>query len=327
MIAAMLLSACAEAEQASAPTEPSDEPAPYRAITAIDHSVVEPDEAAAMSQSDRAAFRALTDALLAREEQMTLDVDPSRVAFLLELLHESPYAFFASDFRADGTQVAFTYAYGAQEQQRMQELMDSELLAIANDKAAPGDNELDVILKIYCAVAHRIEYDLQREDNKQLGSPLFDYPADEVYKALSDGKGLCYGFAYVMRYALLQRGIDAFCVYGDCLARQAGHEWVVFRLGDHYYHCDPAWDRASGEYAKLLHFGKTDGEREADTLVVRDFSSYHEAEYPAVVCDDDRFDFFRDIIRFSYVDGHRFYLENRDGDGVLFDTETFEIIR
>ena len=326
---ALVLGACGQADPASVPdpdpTDATEYPAAYRAITAIDHSVLEPDERAALTQEELAAYRVLTDALLARDDQAILDVDASRTEYLLDLLRESPYYFFASDAKAEGICVKFTYAYSAGEQQRMQELMDSELLEIANKYAAPDDNELDIVLKIYSAVTHRIRYDLEREDNKQLGSPLFDYPADEVYKALRDGKSLCYGFAYIMRYALLQRGIDAFCVYGDCLAREAGHEWVVFRYDGQYYHCDPAWDRAEDEYAKLLHFGKTDGERIADTLVMRDFSEYHEADYPAVVCSDDRFEIFRDIVRFSYANGHCFYIENRKGKEAFFDTETFTV--
>lgn len=333
--AALLLTSCTAApsgasageaaeETAATPTE-AETAAPDGMLSAIDHSVVEPDELAAMTDGEAAAYRALTDALLAREESVTLDADAERVEFLLELLHESPYYFFAESVDAQGTQVTFRYAYTAQEQQEMQELMDSALLSIVNCDAAPDDNELDTILKIYSAVTHRIEYDLEREDNKELGSPLFDYPADEVYKALRDGKALCYGFAFVMRYALLQRGIDAFCVYGECRSHEQGHEWVVFRLGDRYYHCDPAWDRASDNNVKLIHFGKTDDERTADTLYPRDFAEYHEAVYPAFVCDDERFGIFRNVVSFSYTGGHCFYIEDRDGNGAVFDTESFTV--
>ena len=331
LTAAVLLSACSGQEEAKEPTAPPSQlmtteyPAePAAGIAAIDHCAVEPDERAAMSDSDRAQYRRLMDAMLGREERVTLDTQPSRMDFLLELLHESPYYFFTSDVRVSGTTVAFTYAFSAREQQEMLDFMDGELLGIANSSASPEDNALDTILKIYAAVGGRISYDTEREDNKQLGSPLFDYPADELYKALRDGRSLCYGFAYVMRYALLQRGIDAFCVYGECTARGMAHEWVIFCCDGSYFHCDPAWDRGEGT-AKLLYFGATDRERALDTLMPRDFADYHDPAYGVVVCDDERFSVFRGIVSYFSLGAHRFLLEDRKGNRTVFNTEDFSV--
>lgn len=326
LTAALLLSACAAQDTPAVQTEPTEYvPQPYRAITAIDHAVTEPDERAAMTDDDREQFRVLMEAMLAREPEIVLDTDEERMDLFTELLRESPYYFFVSDMTVSDTSVRFAYAYGEEEQRRMLTFMDEELLRIANSDASPDDNELDVILKVYAAVCGRIEYDTRREDNKQLGSPLFDYPADELYKALRDGRGLCYGFAYVLRCALLQRGIDAFCVYGQCRARDMGHEWVIFRLDGAYFHCDPAWDRASDEAAKLLHFGTTDLERENDTLEMRPFGEYHLSGYGAVRCTDKRFDIFRSVFRFTWLDGHRYLLEDKNGGRTIFNSEDFSL--
>lgn len=328
--AVMLLSACAGEKTQQVPTlsvQPTAQTTteyptqPVAGIAAIDHCVVEPDERAAMSESDREQYRVLMDAMLSRAPSVTLDTEASRMDFLMELLRESPYFFFTSDVSITVTTVGFSYAYSADKQRRILAFMDEALLDIANHDASPDDNALDTILKVYAAVGSRIDYDTDREDNKQLGSPLFDYPADELYKALRDHKSLCYGFAYVLRYALLQRRIDAFCVYGQCTAREMGHEWVVFRYDGAYFHCDPAWDRGDGT-AKLMHFGTTDLEREQDTLLPRAFSDYHAGEY-VVVCDDERFSIFRGVVSYSYLDGHRFLLEDRKGNRTVFNTEDF----
>ena len=321
LIVALALSACAPSGQ----PDTTGYREPYRAVTAIDHAVTEPDERAALSDAEKRAFDRLTQAMLAREEEVTLDAGEERIAFLLDILRESPYYFFVKKADVQGCTVRFDYAYPAAEQAQMQAMMDRELLAIVNADAQPEDNALDTILKLYYAVGHRIVYDTEREDNKELGSPLFDYPADEVYKALRDGKGLCYAFAYVFRYALMQRGIDAFCIYGECRAHDMGHEWVIFCLDGEWYHCDPSWDRASMGYAKLLHFGKTDDERRVDTLAPRAFEEYHESAFPAPECTDERFGIFRGIVRFSYIREHRYYLEDRDGKEYIFDTEDFSL--
>ena len=329
LAAALVLSACSGQNDPPSPTEQTEPaaaaPTEIAPITAIDHTVVEPDESAVMTPADREAFRQLMDAMLSRADSVTLDTDVQQTDFLLELLHESPYYFFVSDLTAEGTTVRFAYRYSQAEQTEMQRFMDTELLAIANHLSEPDDNALDVILKVYAAVCGRLEYDTDRNEDKQLGSPLFDYPADEVYRALRDNKCLCYGFAYVLRYALLQRGIDAFCVYGECRARDMGHEWVMIRWDDAYFHCDPAWDRASEGKAKLMHFGKTDAEREADTIALRPFAEYHCAGYAVPECTDGRFGIFRGAVCFTCLGDHRYRLEDRNGGVTIFDTRDFSV--
>jgi len=320
LTAALLLSACT-AEQPT--TEYTAEA--YPAITEVDHCVVEPDARAVMTDDDHEQYRALMEGMLAHRPAVETSAAGERLDRLMDLMRRSPYYFFVREAETTDGAVHFDYAYPAAEQAKMLLQLDTAIMEIANANADPDDNELDVILKIYGAVTHRIEYDSKREDNKELGSPLFEYPDREVYNALTEGEALCYGFAFVMRFALLQRGIDAFCVYGQCHAHNMGHEWVIFRYDGQYFHCDPAWDRASSGYAKLIHFGKTDDERVADTVIARPFIEYHEESFGEITCTDERFAIFRDMIRFTFLTGHRYYVENRKGEGAIFDSSTFTI--
>lgn len=323
----LLLSACSSAapakEDATAPTEYT---VLYPTVSEIDHCVLEPDDRARMTEKDMIAYRALMGAMLDRDDSVTLRPDTADVDFLLDLLRESPYYYFLSDASVSGDTVHFAYAYPASEQNEMLSFIDEQMLRISNNLASPGDNTLDVILKIYLAVTHEMTYDKERTDNKLLGSPLFIYPADEIYKALRDKKSLCYGFAYVMRFALLQRGIDCFCVYGLCTAHGDGHEWIVFRYDGEWFNCDPAWDRANAYLSKLIHFGKTDREREVDTLVPEDFSSYHDASFGPVTCTDTRFQLIRGINKYSYISGHRYSVTDIHNRQYIFDSESFSII-
>lgn len=323
----LLLSACSASapakEEAEAPTEYRTS---YTPITQIDHCVLEPDDRARLSENDKLAFRLLMDSMLTRRNEVTLAPDTVSVNDLLDLLRESPYYYFLRKAEVDGNTVRFAYAYFPEKQQQMLDFIDEQMLRIANHEASEGDNTLDVILKVYLAVTHEMTYDNERTDNKELGSPLFIYPADEIYKALRDKKSLCYGFAYVMRFALLQRGIDCFCVYGLCNAHNDGHEWIIFRYDDTYFHCDPAWDRVSNDYAKLVHFGKTDREREVDTLDMEDYSSCHDPSFGEVNCTDDRFSLLRGIVRFTYVNGHRYCMTDREEKEYFFDTESFSFV-
>lgn len=332
IIPALLLAVCVllSSVTACAPVQETDDSTEYSRRIAplkeLDHCVVEPDARQRMSDMDMLAFRELTEAMLARRDNVAVAPDTVTVEYLLDRLRRGPYYYFLSDATVGNGEVHFTYAYSPEKQQEMLSFIDGEMLRIVNYDFAETDNDLDIILKIYLAVTHAMTYDTERTDNKKLGSPLFEYPADEIYKALRDRKSLCYGFAYVMRYALLQRNIDCFCVYGLCTSRDDGHEWIVFRFDGAWFHCDPAWDRADDGYAKLIHFGKTDREREVDSLVTEDFASLHEAAYGTVECTDDRFSIFRKMRRFSYVGDHRFYMTDYANKEYIFDTESFSFV-
>lgn len=320
----LLLASCTASAPAVKDASPTEYERKTEPLTEIDRCAVEPGARERMSDKDMLAYRTLMEAMLARRDSVRPEVDTVTAAYLLDLLRRSPYYYFLSDAEEDGGEVRFTYAYSAEEQAQMLSFIDDELLKIVNFETKETDNELDIILKIYLAVTHGMTYDSERTDNKMLGSPLFDYPADEIYKALRDKKSLCYGFAYVLRFALLQRGVDCFCVYGLCTSRGDGHEWVIFRYGDHWYHCDPTWDRADNSYSKLIHFGKTDREREVDELEIsRSSLSREEGGYTDIKCTDDLFHIFRAIRRYSYIGGHRYYMVDNDGAEHIFDTESF----
>lgn len=294
----------------------------YQAVEKINHCVVEPDERAVMDEEDAVLYARLMDAMLTRADETVLSQDDEKNAFLLDLLKESPYGFFA-EVELSGSKAVFTYTFEKAEQDKMLAFMDGEFLSIVNFDARKDDNTLDIVMKIYYAVTQYLDYDKERRDNKEFGSPLFHYPSDEVYKAMKEKKSLCYGFAYILNFALLQRGIDCFKVYGKCHDLSEGHMWNVFEIDGEYFNCDAAWDRSKEGKSKLYHFGKTDQERKNDTVYATDFSLYHEAAYGDVSCTDNRFSLFRGIIGFSYIDGHRFSFEDSKGKESVFDTETF----
>ncbi len=321
LCAILLLCGCESADVGIIQGTDSD----YIAVHEIDHCAVEPDDKLHMSEQDTAHYQKLMDALLSRKKSVKLSDNKDKNEYYLDLLKQSPYYFFADSCTLDGDTATFTYAYSEEEQQDMLDFLDSKFLGIVNSNASENDNELDKILNIYGAVARSMTYDHTRKDNKQLDSPLFSYPSDEIYKALRDEKSVCYGFAYTLRFALLQAGIDCFCVYGPCSAHGEGHMWNIFEWEGNYYTCDSAWDRSDDGYAQLFHFGKTDKEREADTLERTGFSSTFFDEYGKVECVDDTFKIFRGVDRFTYVSPHTYYIVYYDKSDAVFDTQTLKM--
>lgn len=303
--------------------EPTD--TSYQVIAKINHYVVEPDDKLHMDDTDTALYQALMDAMLSQKDSVTLSENTEKNAYLLDLLMQSPYYFFVKSHVINDGTVSFTYAYSKDEQNDLLTFIDNEFLDIVNTHATKDDNLLDRILNVYGAVARKMVYDHGRTKDMALDSPLFHYPADEIYKALKTEKSVCYGFAYTLRFALLQLGVDCFCVYGPCRDQGESHMWNIFKYNDKFYTCDPAWDRSEGDYAQLTHFGKTDAEREADSLVRSGFSSTFFTEYGDIACTDKTFKIFRNIDRYSFVSTHNYFLEDFDHNEYIFNTQTMEL--
>ncbi|MBQ8539811.1 MAG: hypothetical protein IJ433_09200 [Ruminococcus sp.] len=324
----LVLSLCSctgESEKTTAKNTQETADTGYMAITEIDHCVVEPDDELHMTTEDKMHYRALMDAMLNRKKSVTLSQSAEKNEYYVDLLKQSPYYFFLSKCELNGDKAELTYAYSKTEQSEMLKFIDDSFLQIVNTNATKNDNTLDKILNVHGAVARAMTYDHDRKDNKQLGSPLFEYPSDEIYKALKNKKSVCYGFAYTLRFALLQLDIDCFCVYGPCSGRGEGHMWNIFKFEDKFYTCDSAWDRADDGYAGLFHFGKSDKERKADTLTRTAFSSTFFDEYGDVECTDETFKIFRGISRYTFVNTHTYYMEDYESNEYIFDSETMEL--
>ena len=297
----------------------------YKIITQIDHCAVEPDDKLHMTDEDEEYYKKLMNAMLQQNPSVILSDSKKSNEFYIDLLRQSPYFFFVDEYKLSGNEVQFSYKYEKDEQDKKLNFIDEKFLNIVNTNASEDDNTLDTILNIHGAVARSMTYDHKRTDNKELDSELFQYPSDEIYKALKTEESLCYGFAYTLRFALLQAGIDCFCVYGPCRNRGEAHMWNIFKYNGKFYTCDSAWDRSDGGYAQLAHFGKTEREREVDSLYISGYSSTFFEEYGEIECTDDSFRMFRDVDRYTFVNTHTYFLETFDYEEYIFDTETFTL--
>ena len=294
-------------------------------VSELNYCVAEPDEFLMLDENDKKIYSDLTDGIFKRESRIKVSDDREKNLLYIDILRQNPYFFFVEDYSLKNDTVEFSYKYSEEEQKKLKNFMDDELLKIVNYQAEETDNELDHILKVYACITSSFKYDKDRTDNKQPGSPLFDYPADEVYKTLRDKKCLCYGFAYTLRFCLQQYGIECFKISGYCNNTKCGHMWNIFKYDGEYFNCDSGWDITDKGNSKLYHFGKTDNERTVDTLDFPDFGETHYEGYPEVSCTDERFKMFRGIKKYRYTGNHEYYLVDRKKTQYIFNTETFEL--
>ena len=323
LILVILLSGCfAENVKEPEKATPDEE---YIALDRIDHSVLEPDEEIMLTDDERKIYSSLVESIIQGKSMAALTQNEETNNLYIEFLKENPYFFLVDEYEIKDGYLMLTYDYPIEKQYEIVGFMDGEFLKIVNYEMTKDDNQLDRMLKIYSYITKNYVYDSKRKDNKELSSPLFRYPDDEVYKILRDKKSLCFGFAYVLKFCYLQYGIKSFNVYGFCKRSGNGHMWVIFEYEGEYYNCDAGWDLSDEGYSKLRNFGKTDNERMVDTLEFEDFSTYHFKEYGEVKCTDERFKIFRGIIRFTYVKDHEFFMVDWQKNQYIFDTETFEM--
>ena len=294
-------------------------------FSAINHAVVEPDEKAALSDSELKEYQKLVDAVLNRKESFAFSCDGETARLYSELLKENPYGFLLSDLSVGKNAFSLSYAYSEEEQKEIVAFMDTTLLSLLNQNYSPDDNKLDRILKLYFAVTDFLAYDHTNSDVTPLTDSHLRYPDDAVYLALKTKITKCYGFAFLFDFLMLQNDYDCFAVYGVCRSRGDSHMWNLFEYNGEYFCCDPTWDRSENNYSKLLHFGKTTDERTAESVEGVDFASYHEEGFPPPVCTDKRFSVFRGIVRFSWSEGHRFSMQDFDSHEYIFDTQSFSL--
>lgn len=325
LLCVTLLFLCSCSQNKETPPTTNNKTVQYKPITSINHYAIEPDDELYMNDKDKEYYKKLMDALLNRQESVQLCDDEQQNNYYIDLLKQSPYYFFASSCTLNQNIVEFEFAFTQQQQLEMLSFIDSEFLKIVNFDSHEADNTLDKILKVYAATASTLTYDNERTDNKQLSSPLFNYPADEIYKAFKEQKSLCYGFAYIFRFALLQYDIDCFCVYGPCSNRDEAHMWNIFKYNGNFYTCDSAWDRSDGDYPQLYHFGKTDAERTSDGLIMLDFSSNLFDGYEKIECTDDMFKIFRGVSRYYFTSANTYTFETFEGEKSTFNSQTFTI--
>ena len=295
----------------------------YGELSSVDHAVTEPDERETLGDKGAKNYRRLVDAVLCREESCAVDPGEAGPSFFTELLKENPYGFLLSDITWRDGAFWLSYAYDAAEQEEIVALMDETILSLLNRDASEKDNKLDKILKLYHSVTEYVGYDHSTSEITPLTDTHLRYPGDSVYRALREKTAKCYGFSYLFTFLMLQYDLDCFSVYGTCRSRGDSHMWNLFAYDGAYFYCDPAWDRSDDAYSKLINFGKTLAEREAEKVEAVPFEQYHEKGFEPPVCDDARFSLFRGIVRFSYISSHRFYMQDFDENDYTFNTETF----
>lgn len=124
-----------------------------------------------------------------------------------------------------------TYLMDKEERLRAQEELETasrRFLVQANGCM----DEYTKVSTIFKALILETEYDEDYMDEQSL------------YTVLTQGRGVCSGYAFAMQYLLNQLGI--FCFYVGGQSQGEGHAWNLVRVDGEYYYLDATWGDVDG---------------------------------------------------------------------------------
>lgn len=139
---------------------------------------------------------------------------------------------------ADGNTVSFTYRESAETARRDRETYDARLGHLLYNVAIEDYTDLQKLMAVYTYISETSGYTDDMGDEATM-SP---------YSILVNGKGICGGYANLMRYALNRLGVKT-----EYVGIEA-HAWDIVNLDGQWYHTDVTWGAGNyGDPYNSLH--------------------------------------------------------------------------
>ncbi|USF26005.1 hypothetical protein N510_000921 [Firmicutes bacterium ASF500] len=113
--------------------------------------------------------------------------------------------------------------------------------AVFNQCVTPGMSDYDKELALYIWLTGNATYDQSHYEKR--GAPRTSY---EPYGPLTQGKGVCLGFATTFQLLMEMADIECITVVGASFQSRGNHAWNMVKLNGEWYCADPTWDLNPG---------------------------------------------------------------------------------
>lgn len=302
----------------TAPPTPSPTPTAEPQLGFVFDPYVLPGIARAyLSDADYEQYKCFVDAVTAREPSVLFS-EKAAVSKVISCFYSAfPLSILITDYSVDkkGLTVTLSYRFEAEEHSKRIDEFTARVGDVIRANVKPGYNRFEQILSLYAFTAQSIVY-------KDSGDVT-------PYNALMNGEGICQSYDGVLRFLLLQLGIDgvdanAFMTNGDA------HVWTMVQLDGAWFHLDPTFESTANGGTSLQYFGMTDARR-VDTGIVMPIGTGVDSWFQrgAPECADERLSVFDGVTRWEMDSGtHRLTLYYLEGEPcVVFDTENLEVCK
>lgn len=330
LLGALVLAGCVPvAAPTPSPTVPAASPSPTASPTpseapvprliSYDHYLIPKVADQVLDDLQRAYYRRLVDAVLAREESFPIpegvrEHDESwRAGALFSQLNPLG-GLVMTGFAPDGKNMSMSYYFDEADHERMVQSIAPRIEQLVADLIPQQANEVDAVFAVYQHLATTTSY---TQDGPLTGS----------YGVLIDSSGMCVGFATGMTWLLAQAGMDiSYPVeWTPKDPEVAGHAWAIALLDGQHYHFDPTWDNGESGGLQLRYFGMTEAERLSGPVGPFGYTLLDDV-VPAPSATDERFAPLREAVAYKRDPvRHRVLLRQADGTVSVFSTETLTI--
>lgn len=299
------------ASPSAAPSE-SDTPKPELQYTFDPYAL--PSDAIAYLGDDMPDYRHLVDAVLDRQETVSLPEESMSKAVSC-LLSEFPLSALVNDFNIDWESfaVTFSYIYGEEEHIAHIKAFKKRVEQAICSSVLPSYNDCELALSLYRWTVLNISY--------------VDENDVSVYHALMDGEGICQSYDRAYRFLLLQVGMDALGA-GSFMTDDAAHAWTMVPLDGYWFHMDPTFEDSANNGNGLQFFGMNDARREQSGALAPFNTGISDWFASAPSCESTCFDSFASCISWTLdANAHRVLLYDgiKNEPYAVFDTTSYEV--
>jgi hypothetical protein len=296
--------------EAATPT-PSPTPTAIPQLEYKYDPTVVPSDAKAYLGADYKDYKSLVEAILARQQVIVFDNKAVIPKVMSCFYAEFPLTFLLSgDYKVDkkGRTLTLTYRYDAGQHKALVKAFQTRVTDVIQSVIQPQYNPFERMLALYRFTAQNISY----------------VNGDDVspYNALMNGVGICQSYDGVLRFLLLQVGIDG--ISGDAFVTDgAAHVWSMVKVNGAWFHLDPTFENSTTGGAGLVYFGMNDSRRVDSGVKMPISTGINEWWKPkAPACKSDRFAAFVGVTRWE-LDSEKHILSLYYADSaepVKFDT-------
>ena len=160
------------------------------------------------------------------------------------LINRNPELFFINDtfqIRQDGsgniTAIRFSFRYDKETTETMLSQIEDEVDDFISSINWSSLTDAEKVLLVHDYVGCHCRYNGNSENSYN------------IYGALVDRKAVCQGYSQAEEYILRRLGVTA----GIATSMDMCHAWVVVKVGDHWYHSDPTFDKNDNAVGGISH--------------------------------------------------------------------------
>ncbi|WP_206458213.1 transglutaminase domain-containing protein [Anaerovorax sp. IOR16] len=297
-------------------------------------------------------YEVVYDAANAMEDEVDISaytVSKEELQNILEIIWDKGNAefFYLKEMPTvsqDNKSVKITYAFSKDEILELKDKFAKEVNHILNDMIDQNATDLQKQFSIYDYLLKSCTYNydffdngidmtpeelmqLSDEELEDIGEKMAEsevinrakkYNTANAYGVIVNKKGICFGFAGALNFLYNKIGIET-RVISDKLNT---HSWNIVKIDGKYYHVDLTNDVDSGK--NLEHFNFTDEERPNEGLLLSWNEPFFERGKEAVICNDNRFEYFRNVKDYKLVKNKIQFTDSKDGKKYVMNIDGTE---